>query len=110
MTSPVAWVREQVELRARAREYDVVMKVAALLGNDAGIEMYCLAHEDDPPPKPPNSSLWMRWEADAPESQRYTALHFNAQMSFAIGRAEGFSEAFYIDVMDKADRALRDAA
>lgn len=105
---PVGWLRAQIEHRARAREYDVVMKCAALLGRDAGEEMYYLAHEDDPPPTPPDGSLWMRWEASDPS--RDTALMFNAQMSYAIGRAEGFADAFKIDVFDKVHRSLREAA
>jgi hypothetical protein len=39
-----------------------------------------------------------------------TALMFNAQMSYAIGRAEGYAEAFEIDVFDKVQRSLREAA
>lgn len=108
--NPLTWLREQAQHRARAREYDCVMKVSALLGQDAGEEMYYFAHEGDAPPKPPSADLWMRFETDMPAPDRHTAMLFNAQMSFAIGRAEGFAEAFRIDVMDKAFSALRDAA
>jgi hypothetical protein len=106
----IAHARRAFERWSLRREYNAVMSIAAMLGRDAGEEMYCLAHMDDAPPKAPDGSLWMPWDPAMPAKKRDHAMMFNAQMSFATARAEGFAQAFQIDVMDKVHQSLREAA
>jgi hypothetical protein len=103
-------LRDRRDKRHREAEYNIVLHSAALLGQDAGVELFYMSHPDDPPPKKPDPSIWMRWSWDMPAKDRDQALLFNAQMSYANARVEGFVEAFELHVFDDVHATLRRAA
>jgi hypothetical protein len=103
-------LRDRRVRRQREAEYNVVLHSAALLGQDAGVELFYLLGPDDAPPKKPDPAIWMRWSYDMPVNKRDHAMLFNAQMTYANARVDGFMEAFELHMFDDVHATLRRAA
>lgn len=99
-------IEARVHARTRTREYQTVLRSARLLGSDAGLEWFCMSHEDDPPPKTPDARLWREWDPKAPAQVRRHVLSFNAQMAYAEGRVAGYAQAFLADMNFSVASAL----